>query len=71
MYLMRNVLCRETNDENGKTEWKGTSKASNGEAWAGKWNGPQHILFGHDAMRKLQMHPHATGDYLIVKTPLS
>ena len=41
--------------------WIGTSKASKGEAWASNWNGPRHIVFGHDAMRKLQQYPCATG----------
>ena len=30
-------------------------------SWAASWNGPEHLVFGHDARRKLQRHPHATG----------
>jgi hypothetical protein len=29
--------------------------------WAAAWHGPEHIVFGHDAVRGLQQHPLATG----------
>lgn len=32
-----------------------------GSPWAAKWQGPAHAVFGHDAIRGLQQHPHATG----------
>ena len=41
--------------------WKGTSKTSRGEPWVNQWAGPEHIYFGHDAVRKLQLSPKATG----------
>ena len=34
---------------------------SEGEPWASLWEGPQHIVFGHDAARGIQIYPFATG----------
>ena len=48
--------------------WQTTNDGTRGTAWAQHWvpdaaNFPciQHVVFGHDAKRKLQQHPHATG----------
>lgn len=38
-----------------------TSRIEEGEPWASRWPGPEEVLFGHDAIRGLQRHPHATG----------
>lgn len=38
----------------------GSSKA-HGDPWAAQWPGPELVIFGHDAARGLQEHPHALG----------
>lgn len=38
-----------------------TSRQGDGYMWATCWQGPQHIYFGHDAIKKLQIEKHCTG----------
>jgi len=38
-----------------------SKKALEGVPWASLWPGPELVLFGHDAIRGLQMHRHAIG----------
>jgi hypothetical protein len=37
------------------------TKRIDGAPWASLWPGPEHVVFGHDAVRGLQRHPFATG----------
>lgn len=37
------------------------SRRLTGTPWASLWRGPQHLVFGHDARRNLQLEPFATG----------
>lgn len=36
-------------------------RVDEGVPWASKWPGPELVVFGHDAQRGLQEHPHALG----------
>lgn len=38
-----------------------STRVTGGRPWAALWPGPRFVLFGHDALRKLQRHPHALG----------
>lgn len=40
---------------------RGSTRALEGRPWASLWPGPRFVVFGHDALRKLQRHPHALG----------
>lgn len=41
--------------------FQGSPKLADGFPWAATWGGPEHVVFGHDARRGLQVYPHATG----------
>lgn len=54
LVTLRNIIS------NGEV-MTGTKKGNEGEPWASKWSGPEHVYFGHDAIRMLQKFEFATG----------
>jgi len=38
-----------------------SKRVRDGVPWGSRWPGPQHVVFGHDAVRGLQQEPMATG----------
>ena len=58
MISMRNLIeCKEADH----AVYEASSSGKSGQPWASHWKGPSHIFFGHDAARKLQEYPFATG----------
>jgi predicted phosphodiesterase len=42
-------------------EGEPSKKMDAGAPWASLWKGPELVIFGHDALRGVQRHPHAIG----------
>ena len=56
---MRNVI--DTGDPFEREGLVGYNKCDKGTAWVDTWPGPEHVYFGHDARRMLQLAQYATG----------
>ncbi|RNF00496.1 putative serine/threonine protein phosphatase [Trypanosoma rangeli] len=46
---------------NTKARWRAVVKGTRGRPWAELWEGPECVVFGHDARSGLQTHPFAYG----------
>ena len=44
-----------------RKDGKASKAYDDGEPWPTFWQGPELVVFGHDAIRGLQQHPHAIG----------
>jgi len=54
--------ARRSPSNGGAAQWVGLQSPEDGSTpWAEAWNGPERVVFGHDARRKLQCCAHATG----------
>lgn len=51
LYTMRSI----------RPDGTSSNRVDDGVPWASRWDGPEEIVFGHDAIRGLQKWPHATG----------
>ena len=59
MVGMRHLTPPPPGTRDGFTAHEGA--AAGAVPWSTLWPGPEHIYFGHDAARRLQLCPHATG----------
>ncbi len=61
MVEMRNLITSDSDNKQSGNQYEATLSNKEGEPWADKWLGPEHIYFGHDARRKLQLNKFTTG----------
>ena len=61
LMTMRNVVDSFKLEGEHRDRYRGTPRNDEGVPWAPAYRGPAHIVFGHDAVRKLQLCAFATG----------
>ncbi|XP_072029306.1 bis(5'-nucleosyl)-tetraphosphatase PrpE [asymmetrical]-like [Amphiura filiformis] len=59
MMKMRNVM--ENINSDGSKSYEAIEDLQPGHSWSKMWPGPEHVYYGHDARRRLNKSPYATG----------
>ena len=58
---MRSLSVRNAAQRDGRARYYADEAPASTGSWANAWEGPEHIVFGHDARAGLQRYEHATG----------
>ncbi|CAD2220565.1 ser/thr protein phosphatase [Angomonas deanei] len=61
MRKLEEVSTLDPNTGRQKRSYVAVAKGPTGQLWGSMWEGPEHVVFGHDASTGFQTHPFATG----------